>query len=271
VDVLDSSGFVKDPRIRVFSTANQGVSAARNFGMIKARGQFLALMDHDDLWHERKLELQTQYLLANPEVDACLTWFLIGRSTRRTIGLRTHLVNPKNYQSMMAGWLSFKSFGGLVSSSLMFRITDNVTQFDLELSSNADLDFILRYSLDKNIEILPSPIVFYRDASSGMHFNPSSMAEFVRISHTFPSEMFGVSGKKMVAAASGHQMIMFLAKKNLVGSLIQVRELMRLGCIHYAVYVPFLVFRKRFLSWMSFIVNSAKIKKLWNEQKRNQN
>ena len=40
----------KDDRISIFSTKNQGVSFARNFGMLKAKAKYIALSDGDDIW-----------------------------------------------------------------------------------------------------------------------------------------------------------------------------------------------------------------------------
>jgi len=41
---------LQDPRIRYFKTENQGVSAARNFGMARASGDIIAFLDADDIW-----------------------------------------------------------------------------------------------------------------------------------------------------------------------------------------------------------------------------
>jgi len=43
------------------------VAAARNAGIARARGAFVALQDADDLWAPDKLSLQVAYLLAHPE------------------------------------------------------------------------------------------------------------------------------------------------------------------------------------------------------------
>jgi glycosyltransferase involved in cell wall biosynthesis len=47
-----------DPRIRYFYQENRGISAARNLGIANSRGNFIALLDSDDLWAPWKLEVQ---------------------------------------------------------------------------------------------------------------------------------------------------------------------------------------------------------------------
>ena len=48
---------------------NRGCYYARNTGWEAASGQFLALLDSDDSWHPRKLEIQVHYMRAHPELD----------------------------------------------------------------------------------------------------------------------------------------------------------------------------------------------------------
>jgi len=58
---------------------NLGMSASRNLGLRHARGEYLALLDADDVWLPEKLERQVAILEAHPEVallfGAPLYWF----------------------------------------------------------------------------------------------------------------------------------------------------------------------------------------------------
>lgn len=54
----------KYPFINVYSLSkNSGPAIARNFGINKATGRFIAFIDSDDLWHPEKLTKQLQFML----------------------------------------------------------------------------------------------------------------------------------------------------------------------------------------------------------------
>jgi len=61
-----------DPRIRVFRCGGTFVEAA-NLAWRKASGAFIARMDSDDLAAPERLRLQSEYLLARPDLAACGT------------------------------------------------------------------------------------------------------------------------------------------------------------------------------------------------------
>lgn len=56
--------------VKYFHKPNGGVSSALNKGLSEATGNMIAFLDADDLWAKDKLELQLDYLNANPEKDA---------------------------------------------------------------------------------------------------------------------------------------------------------------------------------------------------------
>lgn len=63
--------FARIRRVEFIRQDNQGVSAALNTGLERARGEFVATFDADDVMVPGRLSLQASYLLAHPEVG-CL-------------------------------------------------------------------------------------------------------------------------------------------------------------------------------------------------------
>lgn len=62
-----------DNRISLISIENQGVSVARNTGILHARGEYIAFLDSDDLWHPTKLEQQIEYMSKHLDVGVCFS------------------------------------------------------------------------------------------------------------------------------------------------------------------------------------------------------
>ena len=67
---------LNDPRIEVIRTPHQGSCAARNEGLARARGDFIAFLDADDHFRPEKLERQLRMMKAEPDLVAVLTNFV---------------------------------------------------------------------------------------------------------------------------------------------------------------------------------------------------
>jgi glycosyltransferase involved in cell wall biosynthesis len=61
---------------RVIRQANGGVCAARNAGVLAANGNWIALLDHDDIWLPTKLERQVAAAARCPDLALIATDFL---------------------------------------------------------------------------------------------------------------------------------------------------------------------------------------------------
>lgn len=66
---------IDDPRIRLISQANGGVSVARNTAIAASRGEWLAFLDADDWYHPDYLATLRQLIVDHPSAQAVATRF----------------------------------------------------------------------------------------------------------------------------------------------------------------------------------------------------
>jgi glycosyltransferase involved in cell wall biosynthesis len=66
------SRYGAEPRVVYHYQENRGISGARNAGLDRATGDYIALLDSDDTWSPWKLEVQLACMRAHPELG--MTW-----------------------------------------------------------------------------------------------------------------------------------------------------------------------------------------------------
>jgi glycosyltransferase involved in cell wall biosynthesis len=91
-----------DGRVRYFYQANAGVSAARNRGLGEVRGDYVALLDSDDVWLPWKLEVQLACQDFLPQ--AGMIW-----TDMEAVGPDGRVVNPKYLRTMYDAYRWFTS------------------------------------------------------------------------------------------------------------------------------------------------------------------
>lgn len=91
-----------DTRVRFFRQEHCGLNVARNFGLHQARGNFIALLDDDDLWMPFKIELQLSVMNRFPDLAYVFSDFVIfnERGVKAPLGLATWHKSPKRWETL---------------------------------------------------------------------------------------------------------------------------------------------------------------------------
>ncbi|HEY6005021.1 MAG TPA: glycosyltransferase [Anaeromyxobacter sp.] len=144
---------------------NRGVSVARNAGVARARGDWIAFLDCDDLWEPRKLELQAAAVRANPDCVAIHCGMVNVRLDGREI------VHPK-------GEITFDDFLDFPcpifpSAVLMQRqVLLECGLFDPTLRCCQDLDLFMRFCFSHGkFYSVPEPLFVRRIQKDGVSRN----------------------------------------------------------------------------------------------------
>lgn len=145
-------------RIAVLRQPNLGVSAARNAGIAKARGLYLAFCDSDDCWHRDKLKRQMELFAAVPDAMLCYTDEVWIRNGRR--------VNPCKHHHKESGWLFARCLELCIvsPSSVMMpqEFFRRVGLFDERMTVCEDYDLWLRASLQFPFHFIADPLITKR-------------------------------------------------------------------------------------------------------------
>ncbi len=148
------------PLVRVLRQENRGESAARNRGIEAARGDWIAFLDGDDLWHPEKLARQLAVVMADPAVDCVHTnWYYFGEQ------------NGQVDVSAVSAEERYRP--GFVAAENPFRISSLLVRRQLSLrfpewtQDGEDLIYFLELARMARIALVPEALVGYRVHGGG--------------------------------------------------------------------------------------------------------
>lgn len=152
------------PKVRVLCQSNRGVSAARNAGCDSASGDYVAILDADDVWLPWKLGMQARYLSAHPDCAA-----VFGRGLHWRPGPRgwSRPAVRRAQQEPSASSLTYPDFllGIPVCPSTMVvrrSVWQEIGGFDESLSYGEDIAFNLDLSVARKVAVFRDFLTLYR-------------------------------------------------------------------------------------------------------------
>lgn len=181
-----------DARVRVFTQRNSGTpAAARNRGLREARGEFVAFVDGDDLYHPEKIACQLQALQAHPELDIVFCDVVQFTTEPYAPGNECYL-RDRDFVNVAAGFLQqltgdvyrcSEDFYRFMSTRFTCLCTPNVlirrrvlqqesVWFPEGLVIGEDLDLWFRLARRAQIGYVNRALAYYRHHRAGITKNP---------------------------------------------------------------------------------------------------
>jgi glycosyltransferase involved in cell wall biosynthesis len=199
----DSRSLVKrfaeqSDRIHYHYQDNQGVSVARNFGISKAKGKYIAFLDSDDLFLSTKLEKQAKYLQENPAVGMVYSSFItIDEHSNYTA---THTANASGY---IYRELLYNCKIATPTVMLKRYVLDKIGGFDTSMILAEDIDLWIRVAEHFEIQAITEPLIKVREfPGNTFRDHKQILYSFTRIAdkHFGKPNKFGTIFKRRVYA-----------------------------------------------------------------------
>ena len=165
LDATAAIATAADPRVRLITQANQGIAQARNTGILQARGNYIAFMDHDDLWHPQKLATQVELL--ERDGSCAVVYGEFERWTPPTPpGFNTAELDGGKQVAELSGMIlpRLVETNWVLFSTAMFRrsVFDRVGLFDPSMPPADDWDLALRAAEHFKFVKLAQVVALYR-------------------------------------------------------------------------------------------------------------
>jgi glycosyltransferase involved in cell wall biosynthesis len=172
-DSLNVISRISDPRLKVFTQANQGAHAAINRGMHEASGMYLAILNSDDAYHPQRLKQTSAILDADLQVGFVGSYIEIVDSAGRSLGVK-HGFNDCPPWLLEVPERSFRAGTDLNSALLTENYWSTTSNFVYRreayeragdyrpLRYTHDWDYALRLARIARMLLLPEPLIRYR-------------------------------------------------------------------------------------------------------------
>ncbi|MFA6216035.1 MAG: glycosyltransferase [Candidatus Omnitrophota bacterium] len=154
-------------KIDYYYKDNGGESSARNFGVKKARGKYIAFLDSDDIWCLERLQKLIGFMEKNDSFGAIISEIEFIDIN----GKKLFCSSFKNDFPRDGHVLSYmlKNLVGMFSNMIVRKdVVAYIGEFDENLKTAADIDYFLRIAAEYKIALFPESLLKYRKVANSL-------------------------------------------------------------------------------------------------------
>jgi glycosyltransferase involved in cell wall biosynthesis len=152
------AAFAHEPRVKYWLQENKGQAAAKNHGIRKASGDYIAFLDADDTWEPEKLELQMPLLMASKRVG--LVYSRLAYLDEN--GNKKGAPIDKLFRGQISGPLLINNFVAFGSCLVRRECFERMGHFRENVRMGIDYDLWLRFSTNYEFDYVDRPLLNYR-------------------------------------------------------------------------------------------------------------
>lgn len=171
------SPYIKRGLIKYYYQNNAGLSASRNYGINKADGKYIALLDADDLWKTDKLRLQLEAINSKDTLAMVFTDFDVLDDN----GLLFNGRCAVNFDDGVVITFKelFNNYNFILPSTVLVKkeVFNKCGFFDTSLEACEDYDMWLRITRAFDVAGINSPLTCIRLRPSSMSSNVTAMLQ----------------------------------------------------------------------------------------------
>lgn len=163
---------ITDKRLKIYSNENKGLSYSRNYGVKKARSNFIAFLDADDLWLEDYLDCIKKLISFHPSsfifATETISWFKKGKPNLSIKKNNCRATLIKDYFKLKKNIFSY--------SSVVFHISvfDKVGYFNGKVNFGEEEEFTIKCFLNFDLVYCHEPKVYYLQGQGDQLTSPNS-------------------------------------------------------------------------------------------------
>ncbi|WP_417337341.1 glycosyltransferase family 2 protein [Halobacteriovorax marinus] len=162
--------YLKDSRVKYFFQLNGGVASARNTGISKATGDYIAFLDSDDLWPEDKLSKYIEVFnsCTDPNIGLIYSRYYCFHDDPSTF------VKAVEYPRFCkSDYWSLIVLNYIATLTVMVKreVFLNIGNFDESLFGTEDWDLWIRINGEYSTFQIEEPLGYYRIHESGISRN----------------------------------------------------------------------------------------------------